>query len=56
MSYPLNDDPNASKLTTKVVGDTRIELATSRPPGVRATTALIPEPLYYTILYLEIML
>ena len=26
-----------------MVGDTRIELATSRPPGVRATTALIPE-------------
>ncbi len=26
-----------------MVWDTRLELATSRPPGVRATTALIPE-------------
>lgn len=30
-------------LHIKMVGDTRIELATSRPPGVRATTALIPD-------------
>ena len=29
-----------------MVGATRIELATSRPPDVRATTALSPELIY----------